>query len=73
MSLKGYRIVSIMFIILGVAMIIGAFVFFDTMPVGRKVLLVLLVGVLIAAMLYNLKVIRQKEREQEDGEDEQNL
>ena len=68
MSLKGYKIFSILFIVILVAILIATLFYFK-MAVGQKIVLALCELMLIGAMAYNLRVIVRKEREDKEGEE----
>lgn len=70
MSLRNYKIISIIFIIVGLALVVGALFFFKTMPTSQKVVFILCVTILVGAMFYNLKVIKEKGKEIEQYEKE---
>lgn len=68
MSIKGYKIFSILFIIILVVILIATLFYFE-MAMGQRVTLALCVVLLIGAMGYNLKVIAKREKEDNQREE----
>lgn len=62
--MKTYKILSIAFVIACAALLVMVLLAQDY-PDGKKLVLALCLGAVMAAMLFNLSVIRKKEKQQE--------
>lgn len=62
--MKTYKILSIVFIVVCLALMAGVLVFM-TGQTGHKIVIIACLGVVIMAMIYNLNVISKKRKQQQ--------
>lgn len=60
--MKTYKILSIAFIVICVGLMVGLFTFLN-FPAGPKIVFAICLCVVIALMVYNLVLIRKKEKQ----------
>lgn len=61
--MKVYKFLSIAFIVICICLMAGVLFFMPGAGAGRKVALILCLGAVILAMLYNLRLIKKKQQQ----------